>query len=238
MTLFTLRVEGTPGTFMVPFYPQEERFHFCSNHLSLSHLFSYTLLLFSIFLYSFALFSSSYSHCHWIKAKNKQAKKEQMRKEWELNKHIRWDDIRLHRQTEEKVVCVQPDVQVSSTFLYLSPQKVGENREEVRRLAVEHFNQGVSNPAWPTLSSIIDAYLSQADESLSYSSGLGILPPPWPVTLIYINHTLLFFTRWHQNTNTHPHATWRKKKFIDFWLTENGKKKDCAKPHIAAITWS
>lgn len=100
-------------------------------------------------------------------------------------------------------MCGRGGVGGGGTSPYISSQKEeGEKREEVRRLVVEHFNQGVSDPACPTLSSIIDACLSQADESLSHSSGLGILPPPWPMTLICINHTLLFFTPLHINTNT------------------------------------
>lgn len=60
--------------------------------------------------------------------------------------------------------------------LFALAERDGEKEEEVKHLAVKHFNQGASNPAWPTLSSIIDACLSQADESLSHSSGPGILP--------------------------------------------------------------
>lgn len=73
----------------------------------------------------------------------------------------------------------------------------------MRRLAVEHFNQGASNPAWPTLSSIIDACLSQADESLSHSSGLGILPSPRPMTLhLHKSHAAIFHTLAHKHKHT------------------------------------
>lgn len=59
-------VEGTPGAFMVLFYPQEERFYFCLNHLSLSFTHSF---LFPLFLSFFTTFSPSCIYCDWIRIK-------------------------------------------------------------------------------------------------------------------------------------------------------------------------
>lgn len=84
----------------------------------------------------------------------------------------------------------------------------GRGKEkDVRCLAAEHFNQGVSNAAWPTLSSIIDVCRYSADESLSHSSDLGILSPTQPMTPIYINHGQVLFTQSNINTSTCK-ATW------------------------------
>lgn len=95
-----------------------------------------------------------------------------------------------------------------------------EMEEDVRCLAAEHFNQGVSNPAWPTLSSIIDVCWCQTDESLSHSSDLGILSPTRPMTLIYINHRRLFFAQSNINTSTCK-ATWCP-EYRWFWFMPGG----------------
>lgn len=96
----------------------------------------------------------------------------------------------------------------------------GREMEDVRCLAAEHFNQGVSNPAWPTLSSIIDVCQYQTDESLSRSSDLGILSPTRPMTLICINHRRLFFTQSNINSSTcKAMCAWKPMVLTHAWRT-------------------
>lgn len=90
----------------------------------------------------------------------------EMRKGWEPIKHVRGEmTLGCTERDCGRAVCAARCAGVrqrahEAHLLYLSPRTEGKKREEVRRLALERFNQGASNPAWPTLSSIIDACLS------------------------------------------------------------------------------